>query len=265
MNCNEIREKLAALVIEESELTPAMRQHMTECKGCSDEFSDMKRMWFALAEVPTPEPSHTSAQRFDQWLAQEAKSARKPARVDIFAGLRTLLGQRAVWQVAVVLGCVGLGFLGGEFRARQEFQQKEVARMQGEMDSMKQMLAVSMLQQQSASERLRGASMVSELRQPDSQVVEQLISTLEDDDNINVRLAAVESLGSVANNADTRKRLVEALGRQNSPTVQLALLAMLVELREKSVVPVARRIAMDENNPLIRQRVEQLLGKLTKQ
>jgi hypothetical protein len=259
MTCQEIQSRITASVVDRTDLTVAARQHVETCAACRAEWVELQRLWSALADVETPEPSTDSAARFQRWLASQSAAA---ARTAVPAASR----RRWVWQFAAALGCLAVGFALGEVRARSDMKDQELARVKGEMESVKQLLAVSMLGQSSASARLRGASLASDLSSPQEPVVGALVRTLEEDENVNVRLAAVDSLAAAADSRQVRRSLVEALAKQDSPTVQLALIGLLGDLRERSVEPVARRLAADENvNPVVRKQAEQLAQRVTRQ
>ena len=59
---------------------------------------------------------------------------------------------------------------------------------------MRQMVALSLMQEQSASERLRGVSWAMPRAVDDTEVLSALLTTVNQDPNVNVRLAAVDAL-----------------------------------------------------------------------
>jgi len=74
---------------------------------------------------------------------------------------------------------------------------------------MKQMVMLSLLKQQSASERLRGVNWSYQIEQPDEQVLSALLRALDSDPNVNVRLAAVDALQQFARRALVKKGLLD--------------------------------------------------------
>ena len=125
---------------------------------------------------------------------------------------------------------------------------------------MRQLVALSLLQQQSASERLRGVSWSYQTAPRDPQVLSALLQTVSTDPSPDVRLAAVDALRDMSGNVAARRGLVEALKEQDSPLVQLAIVDALAEIREKSAAPVFRQLVgagdVDEN---VRKRAAQAL------
>ena len=78
-----------------------------------------------------------------------------------------------------------------------------------------------------------------------------------------MRLAAVDALRNFTDNPIGRKGLVQALAKQESPLVQIAIVDQIVELREKSAVPAVQFLLSSENlNPEVRQRAQWALKQL---
>ena len=127
--------------------------------------------------------------------------------------------------------------------------------MRREIHSMRQLVALSLLEQQSASERLRGVTYSYQLSQPDDKVISALMERLSLDPNTNVRLASVDALSKFADQSAVRRGLLEALTRQESPLVQIALIDALVQIRERQSADTLRRMSVDQNlNQAVRQR-----------
>jgi HEAT repeat protein len=78
-----------------------------------------------------------------------------------------------------------------------------------------------------------------------------------------VRLAAVDALRNFTDNPIGRKGLVQALAKQESPLVQIAILDQIVELHEKSAASAVQFLLVGDNlNPEVRQRAQWALTKL---
>ncbi len=70
---------------------------------------------------------------------------------------------------------------------------------------MRQLVALSLLQQQNASDRLRGVNYAYRVEQSDPQVLSALLTTLDHDSNVNVRLAAVDAVRNFTDSPVGRK------------------------------------------------------------
>ncbi len=128
---------------------------------------------------------------------------------------------------------------------------------------MRHLVTLALLQQPSASDRLRGVNWSYQIQRPDSAIFEALLRALDSDPNVNVRLAAVDALHQFARDAEVRKGLLRSLAEQQSPLVQIELINLMVELKERESVPVLRQLSQrPELNPAVRERTEWGLQKL---
>lgn len=110
---------------------------------------------------------------------------------------------------------------------------------------MREMLMLSLMQQQSAAERLRGVSGSVQIDQPGAEVVRALLDTLRHDPNPNVRLACVDALRRFSGQAVVRRSAVQALEESSYPLVQIALIDFMVETKDKDAIGALRRLSED--------------------
>ena len=128
---------------------------------------------------------------------------------------------------------------------------------------MRQLVALSLLQQQSASDRLRGVSYAYRVEPDDSQVLSALLTTVDHDSNVDVRLAAVDALKKFTNNPVGRNGLARALAKQNSPLVQIAILDEIVEVHDRSSAPAIQTLVSSQDvNPEVKQHAQWALRQL---
>jgi RNA polymerase sigma factor (sigma-70 family) len=131
----------------------------------------------------------------------------------------------------------------------------QIAAMRGEVGDLREMVSLSLMQQQSASERLKGVSWIGQIDRPSSEVVSALLDTLMHDPNVNVRLASIDALRRFAGRPDVQRATVDALTTQTSPMVQIALIDMMVELNDREAVAPLRRLSLDDMvNKAVRER-----------
>ena len=130
-------------------------------------------------------------------------------------------------------------------RGAEHRVQQQIEAMRQELAATRQMVALSMLQQQSASQRLEGVSWSTRLPEPDPKVMGALMHTLRFDNSVDVRLAALDALSRYADRPEIRRELVDALQTTQSPLVQVALIDLLVDLHDKSAVPQFKKFQQD--------------------
>jgi anti-sigma factor RsiW len=107
-------------------------------------------------------------------------------------------------------------------------QRGEIHALRDEVRSLSRLVTLSLLKQDSASERLRGVSFGREAGAGDDRVLQALLDTLRHDPDVNVRLAAVDALAPALEQPAVRGQLVQEVGTQHSPMVQIALIDMLL-------------------------------------
>jgi HEAT repeat protein len=117
--------------------------------------------------------------------------------------------------------------------------------MRSEMHDLREMVSLSLMQQQSASERLKGVSWSGELERPSSAMVTALLDTLMHDPNVNVRLATIDALERFASQEEVRRGAIQAVDRQVSPLVQIALIDFMVKEHERESIGTLRRLSED--------------------
>jgi anti-sigma factor RsiW len=277
INCQQMEELLPDYL--QNALSPAqaaeVEQHCEHCVSCAQDVV----MWKKLALLPQETPSAESRQRFDAMLhaysataAETAASARATANNtapqptttkpswNFIEWLRSPFGAVA-WSAALLL--IGL-FAGTHISNRTKPEPSdEIASLHAEVTSMRQLVALSMLQQQSASERLQGVSWSNREDHLDPQVQSALMHTLRYDGSVDVRLAALDALSRHAAQPQVRKGVLEALQEQQSPLVQVAMIDQLTEWRDPDAAQRLRKLEQMPNlNPAVKQRAEWAIAKL---
>jgi hypothetical protein len=160
----------------------------------------------------------------------------------------------AVAGLCLTVG-LAMGLGAGAYLERGRGERDEVARLREEVASTKEMVALSLLQQQSATERLRGVDYSQRMPSMEPQVIDALVRAVNRDTNVNVRLAAIDALSKVANDTRVRASMQQALTEQDSPMVQAALIDYLVDAHDKNAVGVIRDlVARPDVNPTVRER-----------
>ncbi len=277
MNCEQIAELLPDY-LQGSLAREQAHQVEQHCEGCANCAQDVV-MWKKLALLPPDQASPDSRARFDAMLhayptasndrSIEVSSGRLPRRAlfgtiaaprAFFDWLRSPLGAVA-WSAALLIFGV---FIGTRVHIGPvQAPPNEIAAMHAELTSMRQLVALSLLQQQSASERLQGVSWSGLEAHLDPQIQSALLHTLRYDGSVDVRLAALDALSRHASQPQVRKGIGDALQEQQSPLVQVALIDQLAEWRDPDAAQRLRNFQQTPNlNPAVRQRAEWAISKL---
>jgi anti-sigma factor RsiW len=267
MKCEHIAELLPDYL--QGNLGPDQHQnveaHLEQCADCSEEVV----IWGKLSLLPVDQPGPASRARFEAMLqAYQAGRSNQPAddshwrkrasawNWNVFHWLRSPVGAMA-WSAALL----AIGVFAGLRLAGPKPPSLDLAAMQSELASMKQLVVLSMLQQQSASARLEGVTWSTRDQQLDPQVLSALLHTLRYDASVDVRLAALDAL-SRHGQPQVHKAILDSL-QQQSPLVQVALIDLLLEWRDPDAAQRLQALQQAPNlNPTVRQRVEWAKSKL---
>ena len=207
-------------------------RHLAGCPSRRDEIAGMGRsetMDAALDEEPGP----GMERKFNSMLEAYMDGSRTvSAKERTTRGTTMFSGPwHPVFQAAAAVVLVAAGILLGRGMEHGKLKDMEVASLRQELTQMREMVTISMLTQSSAIDRLQGVSMSREVGAPDERLLDALIKTLDADPDVNVRMAAVDALGRYMDRERVKKALVNSLGRQDSPLVQVSLIELLVEMR----------------------------------
>lgn len=174
------------------------------------------------------------------------------------------LNVRLRWTLRIAAGLILLlvGFSAGLLLNQQNgASPQQMAQLQQEIQQMKSALVYGTDGKLTASERISAVKLSERIPDQsaglDSEITEILIYTMNNDQNINVREAAAEALFRFRNEPRIRKALVLSLAQQNDPLMQMALINMLVELKEKSAINEMQKLLMDsDTRDVVKTRLE---------
>ena len=238
-----------------------VRHHLGQCAACQAEVESLGAVWQTLGELAEEEPSEELRQRFYSTLdAYQDGMGHSKSWGDRFSEwLASWWPTQPAMQAAWTAAALVLGLLAGA-RFFAGGGNQELAEMRAEMASLNRLVSLSLLNQQSASSRLQGVS-YSRRSADDEEVVDALVDVLNGDDNVAVRLAAVDALAGFAERPRLADELRSSLLAQSSPLVQVALVEVLAELGGAETVrtldELAQRRGLDE---AVRSRIARHLG-----
>jgi hypothetical protein len=217
----------------------------------SAESADLEATWRMLAAIPAPAPDTGRMRaRLDATMdvIQQPHAIARPRLLRSYA----IQGLAAA---AVLLIGIAIGWLAASARSSTASSNEQMAAMRGELRDLREMVSLSLMQQPSASERLKGVSWTGNIDRPSAEVVSALLDALMHDPNVNVRLATIDALERFASRDDVRRDTVQAVQQQRSPLVQIALIDFMVTTNDRQSAPVLRRLSMDPQvNDAVRAR-----------
>ncbi len=264
MMCDRVREQIPDFLA--GRMDPAVRErlieHLETCSACRGDVAELGPVWRGLEAMNEPEPSPAMRARFLETLRAYEEGYQEGQRRQTYVPPRESFWTgwfpaRRSWQAAFAALLVFVGIAAGRYALmpRSATASPEIAQLQGQVESLRQLVALSLLQEQSPSSRLRGVTYSNQISQPDEQVEQALLRAVNHDTNINVRLSAVDALAKFAASAEVRRGLVDSLPVQDSPLVQIALIDLLAQIRAGESIATLRKLAADpDTDPDVRER-----------
>jgi len=250
MNCDGVHKRVADYLAGDLPAAEALelRSHLESCESCRDELGDLSDLWLRLGLVPDEEPSEALRERFYAALAQAEAAERRGARSAWWQSLTSLWGPFQGRRLAIAVPSLALGLaLGIAVSLYWAGRGSQVAEMRREVDSLSRLVTLSLLRQDSASERLQGVSFGRQTAPRDERVVAALIAAATRDPSVNVRLAAIDALAGARPTPGVGAQLEASLGEQSSPLVQLAVVEYLFESQPTQQREITRRLLQQES------------------
>jgi hypothetical protein len=237
-------EKLESLIIDhiDGKLNEA-DQKMLEQELASNAasrllYKQIKEVMSVMDSAAKAEPSPGMKTSFEARLEQEIK-AQKKGKVIAFT---PTFFYRAAAAIGLLIVGAGLGLWFSQYQRQQE----RLAKIEKELRETKLMTMAMLDNDQSASQRVLGATVALDMDKADPEILSALIKAMNEDPNTNVRMAALEALGKFHKQPVVRKALIDALSTQKDPMVQIALIRMLVDMNEKGTIQELERITTDD-------------------
>lgn len=271
MKCGFDKDQLSWLLtddnLSEKERT-RLENHLATCSDCREEFMMIRNMWEHTTELPAPEPSPALELGFHALLNQYKRAeaeTRQLQRVGPFEWIKQLWTIQPRFQLAYSIIILAVGLTAGViWNNSKNTGNTDVQALSSQVTEMKEMLMLSLLENPSASERMKAVSFVSEENDVNRKVADALLTTLNNDENVNVRLSTLEALSNFANDPVVRQGLIASIIKQDSPLVQAALADVMVKLQEKKAVkPLQKILQSEETNEIIKTKIRESIHKLS--
>ncbi len=223
-----------------------IEQLLSEGTISLEDLEGLSELEAQVMRLADPSPSASLDKSFYGMLTDERRKNRAAAWADFFAWTN-LAPKLALACFMLVIG-VGIGYVlpsGNNSAASHE----QISMLTKQVSDLQEMMMLSLLEKGSPTERLRAVGLTREMDEASKKVTGALIQTLNQDENVNVRLAALEALKPYAADDKVREALVRSIAKQESPLVQVSLAELMAALQEKSAVGDFEKIIGSESTP----------------
>lgn len=251
MKCEEVESVIIDYLDNsmDKELRGEIEKHLGTCERCLDELRNCQNILQTISSEEMVKPDGSMRINFYHMLHSEIKKSEKNLNEIIqkpsFAWYNSSLNRIAAGFLVLICGTfLGLIIHTGIVNSNNK---SELAKLQTEVLELKQSAMFTMLKDESSSDRIQAVNFVNDLENPDEQVIDALIKTLNNDKNVNVRMTAAYALARFAGQRYVCDSLVKSLSIQDEPIIQITLINILLERKEKSALEPMQQIMTDKS------------------
>lgn len=245
MNCEDVSSKMMDYL--DGQVGPGekdtIEKHLEKCERCMDEVRDFQTIMNKISGSLMETPADSLRMNFYHMLQTEIDKQKGYSQPKIG---KFVPFSRIAAGLALIIGGTFLGmFLNPLLKSNN--QNNELAQLKTEVQSMKEVVMMNMLNEESPSDRIKAVNYAEEISSPNEDVINALVKTLNNDKNVNVRMAAAYSLSKFTNRQVVMDSLVKSLEKQTDPIIQVVLMDILVQKRDTRAVKPMQKIISDDN------------------
>ncbi len=269
MNCGQYQEKFTDLINHQlpADEREKLELHLAGCIDCQHELAELKQMWDLMGEMEQPEPSAHLKVKFDAMLKMYKEQ--QTEKVSVWDNIIQQISR--LWEVqpklslsyslVLIVLCLGGGYW--YLHPAKAASDEQLQALTKQVHELKQTMTLALLENPSASERIRAVSYTSEMKHADKEVIDALLATLNNDPNVNVRLSTLDALAQMANHPEVREGLIQSIVQQDSPLMQSAIADVMLKLQEKrSVTPLKQLLKQKNLDNSVRDKISKTITQL---
>ena len=225
----------------EGELARYVEEKIAEDEHLAREYASLMKLHEVMGNDKLSDPPERLRSGFYDFLETEKKAMVR----ELPKGSLTPL--QYIFRAAAVLALIAMSIWGGIIYQKNN-QTEQLAGLQEEIRKNREALLQLMERPpSSASARMSAVYNNDHIESGDEQIMKALFYTLNYDPNTNVRLAAFEAIERYTDNPLVLRELIASLKFQDNPTIQIAIIHHLVELREMDAIEPLQQLVEDEN------------------
>ncbi len=280
MNCEEIKIHLIDLIDNTlpDDLRKEVEEGLAQCPDCQQEYEELKMIFQNIQKqtlVPAPKALDDNFYAFLEQEKVVSEDMNKDKELSVRNGVPPTLTTAGVsvkflkpyqvWAgIAATVTLLILAFFAGRQTLVNQTN-KEIALLKQEITETKNLVMLNMLKQESASERIKAVGYAYDMEDADKEMIDALVNVMNYDKSTNVRLEAISALYYFGDKKEVRLAMTQSLRLQTEPNLQIALIEMLVRLKEKGAMNEMERLMDNKQLPeIVKFKAAEGVGELYK-
>ena len=266
MNQKELNERLVDFALGKlsGEEKREMELYLAQNPLLLQEVEALKWAGDALDNIPIPKPSKKMDEQFYAFLKTEKNKATESSKNwwETFWNEMTVSKFARQMAFGAVMLAMGL-WIGNSFTNDDKLNVPPQEIAQDETEEVRSQLVLALIDQPSANKRLQAVNEATKLDKVTKTITDALFEMLNNDPNVNVRLATVEALARYIDINEVREGLVKSIVQQESPLVQIALADLMVSIQEKKSIDAMKNILKQKDlDNSVKQKIEASIEQL---
>jgi len=236
-----------------------IEQHLNECPKCTRELDEYRTMLSVFNAELAETPHKTLREGFHKLLDGEEQINRESFQSRTINKQTEKKWIPTILKIAAGLALLMGSYLFGAYQTSMETN-KEIAILKEKNIGIRQTAMLSLMENKSASKRIKGVNYLEGFSQPDEDILKALTERMLNDENANVRLTAVNALAGFTNSKIASRALIQALKLEKDPNIQITVIHTLVKLKEKKAVdPMKNLLDQEDTKPYVKEQIKSLL------
>lgn len=221
--------------------------HISSCERCMDEIREFKTIFQSMSATEMEKPEDILKINFYYMLQSEINKMKSGSTLTARKA-STRRWTSVTLKVAAGIGLIISGaFIGNIIHQKMTIRDSSIQLDDSQGEDRNKMLMNTLLNEESPGRRIKAINYVEDNPSPDQKVLNALINVLNKDNNVNVRLAAAYTLSKFLDSPVVRDSIVESLGKQTEPVVQVVLMNILTEKMEVKAIEPMKKIISNKN------------------
>jgi len=200
-----------------------IENHIENCENCSSQLEQFKTLNELVINTNKVESSQSFKNEFFDSLENNNLNISKS-----FFQFDSIKNSLKIAASVLLFIC---GTIFGLLIQNHNLYKSKISILENEVNVLKQQVCFEMLNEQTASERIKAINYSVENQNIEIELIDILINTLNTDQNTNVRIAALDALSYFSDEPIIRNSLINSLVSQDNPQLQVGLIKILVNLK----------------------------------